>query len=41
MFPRSEAAAVAAHRTIDTIFGSGAPHGVIDLFRRVLAEQQN
>ncbi|OFJ55567.1 FAD-dependent oxidoreductase [Mycolicibacterium grossiae] len=41
MFPRSEAAAIAAHHTIDTIFGSGAPNGVVDLFRGVLAQQQS
>ena len=33
MFPRSEKAAVAAHRTIDTIFGDGAPAGLLALFR--------
>jgi 2-polyprenyl-6-methoxyphenol hydroxylase-like FAD-dependent oxidoreductase len=40
MFPRSEAAAVAAHETIELIFGAGAPQGLIDLFtgiRRSLA----
>lgn len=41
MFPRSEAAAVAAHRTIDTIFGTGAPDGVANLFRSVLAQRQS
>ena len=40
MFPRSEAAAIAAHRTINTIFGDGAPDGVVNLFRGVLAHQQ-
>jgi 2-polyprenyl-6-methoxyphenol hydroxylase-like FAD-dependent oxidoreductase len=40
MFPRSEAAAVAAHQTIDTIFGAGAPDGVINLFNGILAHQQ-
>jgi 2-polyprenyl-6-methoxyphenol hydroxylase-like FAD-dependent oxidoreductase len=40
MFPRSEAAATAAHRTINTIFGDGAPDGVVNLFKGVLAQQQ-
>jgi 2-polyprenyl-6-methoxyphenol hydroxylase-like FAD-dependent oxidoreductase len=40
MFPRSEEAAIAAHRTIDTIFGAGAPDGVINLFKGILAHQQ-
>jgi 2-polyprenyl-6-methoxyphenol hydroxylase-like FAD-dependent oxidoreductase len=40
MFPRSEAAATAAHRTINMIFGDGAPDGVVNLFRGVLAQQQ-
>jgi len=40
MFPRSEAAAVAAHQTIDMIFGDGAPDGVVNLFKGVLAQQQ-
>ncbi|WP_135454750.1 NAD(P)/FAD-dependent oxidoreductase [Mycobacterium sp. DL99] len=41
MFPRSEAAAVAAHQTIDAIFGAGAPDGVINLFNGILAQQQS
>jgi len=41
MFPRSQQAAIAAHRTIDTIFGSGAPDGVVNLFKGVLASQQS
>ncbi|MGW4098549.1 FAD-dependent oxidoreductase [Mycobacterium sp. NPDC004974] len=40
MFPRSEAAAIAAHQTIDTIFGTGAPEGVVELFKNVLAQQR-
>jgi 2-polyprenyl-6-methoxyphenol hydroxylase-like FAD-dependent oxidoreductase len=40
LFPRSERAAIAAHRTIDMIFGAGAPDGVVNLFRGVLAQQQ-
>jgi hypothetical protein len=40
MFPRSEAAAIAAHRTINLIFGDGAPDGVVNLFKGVLAQQQ-
>jgi 2-polyprenyl-6-methoxyphenol hydroxylase-like FAD-dependent oxidoreductase len=32
MFPRSEAAAIAAHETIELIFGAGAPAGLVDLF---------
>jgi len=32
MFARSEAEAVAAHETIDLIFGDGAPHGLVNLF---------
>ncbi|GAA3287368.1 hypothetical protein GCM10020218_050770 [Dactylosporangium vinaceum] len=31
MFRRSEAEAVAAHRTIDLVFGAGAPRGLIAL----------
>ncbi|MBM2617263.1 FAD-dependent monooxygenase [Actinoplanes sp. LDG1-06] len=33
MFPRSEAAAIAAHRTVELIFGANAPHGLVDLFK--------
>uniref|UniRef100_A0AAU2VI53 Flavin-dependent monooxygenase n=1 Tax=Streptomyces sp. NBC_00003 TaxID=2903608 RepID=A0AAU2VI53_9ACTN len=33
MFPRSEAAALSAHRTIDLIFGADAPDGLLNLFR--------
>jgi len=40
MFPLSEAAAIAAHRTINLIFGDGAPDGVVNLFKGVLAQQQ-
>jgi 2-polyprenyl-6-methoxyphenol hydroxylase-like FAD-dependent oxidoreductase len=40
MFPRSEAAAIAAHRTINMIFGDGAPDGVVNLFKGVLEQQQ-
>ena len=32
MFPRSEAEAIAAHETIELIFGAGAPHDLVDLF---------
>ena len=32
MLPRGETAAVAAHATIDLIFGAGAPQGLLDLF---------
>ncbi|MFC8798090.1 FAD-dependent oxidoreductase [Promicromonospora sp. NPDC057138] len=32
MFHRSEAEAVAAHETIDLIFGDGAPDGLVNLF---------
>ena len=32
MFERSEAEAIAAHETIDLIFGAAAPHGLADLF---------
>jgi 2-polyprenyl-6-methoxyphenol hydroxylase-like FAD-dependent oxidoreductase len=32
MFARSEAEAVAAHETIDLIFGDGAPNGLVNLF---------
>lgn len=32
MFARSEAEAVAAHETIDVIFGDGAPKGLVNLF---------
>jgi 2-polyprenyl-6-methoxyphenol hydroxylase-like FAD-dependent oxidoreductase len=35
MFPRSEAAAIAAHETIDLIFGAGAPNGLVDLVQGV------
>jgi 2-polyprenyl-6-methoxyphenol hydroxylase-like FAD-dependent oxidoreductase len=34
MFPRSEAAAIAAHELIELIFGAGAPQGLINLFKR-------
>lgn len=39
-FPRNEAAAIAAHQTMETIFGTGAPEGVIKLFKEVLARQR-
>ena len=32
MFQRSEAEAIAAHETVDVIFGSGAPHTLAGLF---------
>lgn len=32
MFPRSEAEAIAAHETIELIFGAGAPNALADLF---------
>jgi len=32
MFRRAHAEAVAAHETIDLIFGNGAPHGLVNLF---------
>jgi 2-polyprenyl-6-methoxyphenol hydroxylase-like FAD-dependent oxidoreductase len=32
MFPRSETEAIAAHETIELIFGASAPNGLIDLF---------
>jgi 2-polyprenyl-6-methoxyphenol hydroxylase-like FAD-dependent oxidoreductase len=35
MFPRSEAEAIAAHETIELIFGAGAPNALADLFNRV------
>ncbi|AGZ45133.1 FAD-dependent oxidoreductase [Actinoplanes friuliensis] len=37
MFPRSEAAAIAAHETIDLIFGAEAPQGLITLFEGIAA----
>ena len=33
MFPRAEAEAVAAHETVELVFGAGAPHALADLFR--------
>lgn len=33
MFPRSEAAAIAAHQTMSLIFGDGAPNGLVNLFK--------
>ncbi|MCY1139429.1 NAD(P)/FAD-dependent oxidoreductase [Actinoplanes sp. Pm04-4] len=38
MFDRSEAEAVAAHETIDLIFGAGAPHGLAGLLNGTTAE---
>jgi len=35
MFPRSEAEAIAAHETIELIFGAGAPNALADLFNGV------
>jgi 2-polyprenyl-6-methoxyphenol hydroxylase-like FAD-dependent oxidoreductase len=35
MFPRSEAEAIAAHETIELIFGTGAPNALADLFNGV------
>ena len=32
MFPRSEAEAIAAHETVDLIFGAGAPYALAELF---------
>ena len=32
MFQRSEAEAIAAHETVELIFGAGAPHGLVNLF---------
>ena len=32
MFPRSQAAAIAARETVDLIFGAGAPHALAELF---------
>jgi 2-polyprenyl-6-methoxyphenol hydroxylase-like FAD-dependent oxidoreductase len=32
MFARAEEEAIAAHETIELIFGAGAPHGLVDLF---------
>jgi 2-polyprenyl-6-methoxyphenol hydroxylase-like FAD-dependent oxidoreductase len=32
MFARAEEEAIAAHETIDLIFGAGAPHGLVGLF---------
>ncbi len=37
MFPRSEAAAVAAHQTISLVFGEGAPAGLLGVFRGLSA----
>jgi 2-polyprenyl-6-methoxyphenol hydroxylase-like FAD-dependent oxidoreductase len=34
MFPRSQAAAVTAHQTIELIFGADAPQGLVNLFTR-------
>ncbi|MGI3782696.1 MAG: FAD-dependent oxidoreductase, partial [Janthinobacterium lividum] len=34
LFPRSEAAAIAAHQTIDLVFGAGAPFGLLNIFSR-------
>jgi len=39
MFERAETEAVAAHETIELIFGTGAPHGLIDLFNGAKAEE--
>ena len=36
MFPRSEAEAIAAHETIELIFGTGAPNALADLFNGVI-----
>ncbi len=35
MFARSEAEAVAAHETIELIFGASAPHGLVSLFNGI------
>lgn len=32
MFARAEEEAVAAHETIELIFGASAPHGLVGLF---------
>ncbi|MGI3781032.1 MAG: FAD-dependent oxidoreductase [Janthinobacterium lividum] len=37
MFPRSEAAAVAAHQTVSLIFGDGAPAGLLKVFSGLAA----
>lgn len=34
MFPRSEAAAAAAHQLLDLIFGDSAPYGFVNILRR-------
>jgi hypothetical protein len=39
MFPRSEAEAIAAHKTVELIFGAGAPNGLVDLFNGTLKEE--
>jgi len=35
MFHRSEAEAIAAHRTVELIFGNTAPSGLVELFNGV------
>ena len=35
MFPRSEAEAIAAHETVELIFGANAPNGLVDLFNGI------
>ena len=40
MLPRCEAAAIAAHRTISTIYGDDAPDCIVNPFKGVLAPQQ-
>ena len=39
MFPRSETEAIAAHKTVELIFGAGAPNGLVDLFNGTLKEE--
>ena len=39
MFSRSEAEAIAAHETVELIFGAGAPNRLVDLFNGTLKEE--
>ncbi len=39
MFPRSETEAIAAHETVELIFGAGAPNRLVDLFNGTLKEE--
>lgn len=38
MFPRSETEAIAAHETVELIFGAGAPNSLVDLFNGTFKE---